>query len=112
MLIVNVNVVDVEQQLIHKNQQILIKDGLIASITESGVEPRRTQNIFDAQGAYATPGLYDAHVHIDTSARIEMMLPENIRGHRLHQQKPMMIWFRIWPMELPVLLYSQGMIRF
>jgi imidazolonepropionase-like amidohydrolase len=69
----NVNIVDVRAKEIVAARDIFIADGRIAEIREhdGGVEAT-----VDADGAYAIAGLYDAHTHIDTSARLELMLPE------------------------------------
>ncbi|MDY4078951.1 MAG: allantoinase AllB [Clostridium sp.] len=43
---------------------VLVKDGLIVDITNSG-EEREAENILDLEGKYLFPGLIDGHVHFD-----------------------------------------------
>ncbi|WP_375202002.1 amidohydrolase family protein [Hyphococcus sp.] len=73
----NVNIVDVEGKQIVRNQDIVIANGRIAEIIDH-VAGRNggTGSVIDASGAYAIAGLYDAHTHMDTASRQELMLPE------------------------------------
>lgn len=73
LIISNVNIVDVQAKRIIAEQDLIISSGRITGIREHA---DNIDGAFDAQGAYAVAGLYDAHVHIDTSARLELMLPE------------------------------------
>jgi len=73
LVISNVKIVDVQAKKTDAAKDLIISEGRITEIRDhvGGVD-----GAFDAQGAYVVAGLYDAHVHIDTSARIELMLPE------------------------------------
>jgi hypothetical protein len=62
-LIRDVNIVDVEAGTIAKGQSILIEDGVIAQIAADLMAPD-TIDLFDANGAFAIPGLWDSHVHV------------------------------------------------
>ena len=75
VLIANVNIVDTADKTIRLAQDILIRDDRIVAIADTGSVTNYSEK-FDAAGAYATAGLYDAHTHIDTSVRLELMLPE------------------------------------
>lgn len=75
LLIKNVNVIDVVGKRVIPQTDILIRDGLISAV-DVGMNAVDYERTFDAQGAYATAGLYDAHVHIDVTERLSMMLPE------------------------------------
>lgn len=75
LVIVNVNVIDVAQKRVIPHTNILVQDGLITAV-DAGISSANRESSFDAQGAYATAGLYDAHVHIDVIERLSMMLPE------------------------------------
>ncbi len=63
-----VNVIDVENSLIIENQTIIIDDGLIAKIVDSG-EYRENDSleVLDFSGYFVIPGLIDAHVHLGTN---------------------------------------------
>ena len=74
LTISNVSIVDVASKKIIEAQNIVISDGQIVEITPH--DRAISGESFDGTGLYALAGLYDAHVHIDTSARLELMLPE------------------------------------
>lgn len=46
----------------NKKLDIRIKDGAIAGISEN-LEPQKNEEVFDAEGAYVSPGWMDMHVH-------------------------------------------------
>ena len=73
LVISNVNIVDVRQKRIITEKDLIISGGKVTEIRDHQSSVGET---FDAEGAYAVAGLYDAHVHIDTAARLELMLPE------------------------------------
>ena len=62
LVIYNCNVVDVYTGTIRKDS-IAITDGHIVGFGDD----YRGQEEFDAKGAYASPGLIDAHIHIESS---------------------------------------------
>jgi len=65
LLIVGVSVVDLEAGLVSPPRDILIQDGRIVSILESGVDARPAgAAVVDAKGGFALPGLIDVHAHI------------------------------------------------
>lgn len=77
MRISDVNIVDVSGRRIIPRQDILIADGRIVDISDHpNATKEHSRNRFFANGGFAVAGLYDAHTHIDTAARLELMLPE------------------------------------
>ena len=63
-LISNVNIVDVEQGTIVYNQDVMLSNGLITSITShtaNNIPPNSTS--IDATGRFLMPGLWDMHTH-------------------------------------------------
>ncbi len=63
-----VNLIDVKNNLLLKNQTIIIKEGIIAAIVDSDTytENDSTQTL-NYNGSFITPGLIDAHVHLGTN---------------------------------------------
>ena len=61
-LICNAAVVDVDAGTVKSGQTILVLNGCIESISPSA--GRLPEHAIDANGAYVSPGLIDAHVHL------------------------------------------------
>ena len=62
LLLTNARVLDVRAGEILDNQQILIKDGRIASVTDA--RPQTDAATIDVGGRVVMPGLCDMHVHV------------------------------------------------
>ncbi len=75
ILLQNLNVINVVDKSICWYCDVLITNGRISKIARNQDQGVVAHKINYA-GAYAIPGLYDAHVHIDTDNRLKMMLPE------------------------------------
>ncbi len=65
VLVADVNVVDVAASTVAEDQSILIENGVIAAVG-ADLAPVSTER-YDADGAYAIPGLWDSHVHVFSS---------------------------------------------
>ena len=52
---------------------VFVYDGFIAHVETEDFETVNAKEIIDAEGKFLTPGLIDAHVHIESS----MMIPRN-----------------------------------
>ena len=50
-----------------------LRDGLVEEVGP-GLVPRRDEQVLDADGRWAVPGLWDAHVHLQTWARASVRL--------------------------------------
>ena len=63
-----VNLIDVQNKVIIKDQTIIVHDGIIAAIMDSEryTENDSTQTL-SFNGYFITPGLIDAHVHLGTN---------------------------------------------
>lgn len=59
--ITGVNVVDVKEGVVLKNQSVLIADGKIASVSSSAEVT--ADSVIDGSGKYLISGLWDMHVH-------------------------------------------------
>lgn len=62
-----------------KIANILIKDGLVAKISENTIEVPEGTKEFDASGKWVTPGFVDNHTHYDGEVLIAPELSESIR---------------------------------
>lgn len=61
----NVNIVDVQQGAVVHGRDVLVREGVIASIVAEGSLIYSEQaHVVDGSGLYLMPGLFDAHVHI------------------------------------------------
>ena len=60
--ITHVNVIDGTGRPVSADMSILIRDGRIVDISRS--RPRGGEEVLDGRGAYALPGLIDAHTHL------------------------------------------------
>jgi imidazolonepropionase-like amidohydrolase len=63
VVIRNATVVDATGAKPRKNLDLILKDGVIASIGKKLVAPAGAR-VIDASGKYVTPGLIDTHVHL------------------------------------------------
>jgi hypothetical protein len=76
VLVTNVSVVDVEAGVVTANQMIWIEEGLIAQVGHAITPPTPETDVFDAEGGYVIPGLWDSHVHIfSTPTEPDIALP-------------------------------------
>lgn len=62
----NVSILSQDCSHFIENQDVIIKDGLIISLTRNQ-RPDSTANIVDGTGKYLIPGLADSHVHLKES---------------------------------------------
>ena len=70
LILDGINIVDVESGAIRKSMRVVIRDGRIASLERA--HPRspplnRDDRVVNAAGQFLIPGLWDMHVHIDTT---------------------------------------------
>ena len=63
--LVNVNVVDVENGQLTKNQAVIVEDSRIADIIPMTSKPKLVNcQVIQANGNYLMPGLIDSHLHL------------------------------------------------
>ena len=72
LAITNANLVNTFTGEVYK-ANVFVYDGFVAHVETEDFETVNAKEIIDAQGKYLTPGLIDAHVHIESS----MMIPRN-----------------------------------
>lgn len=86
LLVTDLQVVDVAAGTVAAGQDILIRDGVIAEVGE-GLAAGEGAEVYDAGGAFAIPGLWDAHVHVFSSpaepdTAFDMYLLNGVTGIR------------------------------
>lgn len=86
LLLTDVQVVDVAAGMVRPGQDILIRDGAIAEVG-AALAAGEGAEVFDARGAFAIPGLWDAHVHVFSSptepdTAFDMYLLNGVTGIR------------------------------
>src|SRR5687768_17250287 len=70
----NVNVIPMTEEIILKNQDVLVRNGEIISIGNTGaVKYKKDARIVDATGKYLIPGLAEMHAHVPPVDDIEPM---------------------------------------
>jgi len=72
--LVNVNLIPISTRGVVDHQQLQINDGKITSIRPSGTLISDESRVINAHGAYALPGLFDMHVHIDDRQQLRLAL--------------------------------------
>ena len=72
LAIVNANLVNTFTGEVYK-ANVFVYDGFIAHVETEDFETVNAKEVLDAEGKFLTPGLIDAHVHIESS----MMIPRN-----------------------------------
>lgn len=71
------------QNLKRKNAAVLLKDGIIAEITDGGVLPQGAEDadtVIDAEGKLVTPGLVDGHTHLVFGGYRQNEIPLKLKG--------------------------------
>lgn len=63
LLIAGGTVVDPVNQL-HARRDVLIRDGVVVEVGETGAVPAVDADVIDASGCFVVPGLIDVHVHL------------------------------------------------
>lgn len=76
LALTNANVVDVKTGEILESRTVVLKDGLIESITTS--TPPTGAEIQDLNGYYIIPGLFDAHTHVNTLDGYQLALESGV----------------------------------
>ena len=78
ILISNVHVVDVRNGNILENLQIVVDSGKIQLLASASKNLKGYANTFDADGAYAVPGLAEMHAHIPSPPTSEERIKETL----------------------------------
>jgi imidazolonepropionase-like amidohydrolase len=70
----SVNVIPMDKEVVLKNQDVLVRDGVIAAIGDKGkVSYSKNALIINAAGKYLIPGLAEMHAHVPPVDDIEPM---------------------------------------
>src|SRR4030095_11273865 len=69
-----VNVIPMSEEKVIKNQDVVVQNGIITAIGESGkVKYSKNARVIDASGKYLIPGLAEMHAHVPPVDNIEPM---------------------------------------
>ena len=79
---VNVNLIPISTRGVVKHQQLEISDGKITAIRPSGTPISNGSRVVDAHGAFALPGMFDMHVHIDDRQQLRLALSYGVTSVR------------------------------
>lgn len=74
IVLTNANLIDGISNKVRPNSTIIIKNGVISSISTGSKNIEKSATIIDLEGHYVLPGLIDAHTHIDNLANAERAL--------------------------------------
>ena len=70
----NVNVIPMNEEKVIKNQDVVVKNGMIMSVGETGkVKYSKDAHIIEAKGKFLMPGLAEMHAHVPPVDDIEPM---------------------------------------
>jgi dihydroorotase len=69
LLLKNVNLLNPHQKLNQANTNILIEDGIIKQIGKIDEKELKDCKVFELDGKYVVPGLFDMHVHLREPGR-------------------------------------------
>ncbi len=93
LVVRNVNIVDTETGAVVPLQAIVIRGNVILAIVSDGAitgADRATMRVIDGGGAYAIPGLWDAHVHLmQNGSDIARMQAAAMVGHGILHARDM-----------------------
>ncbi len=71
--ITNVNIVPMDRETVLENMTIVVRDGVIESLTPAGdAHIPANATVIDANGKYLLPGLTDMHVHVRTADALKL----------------------------------------
>jgi imidazolonepropionase-like amidohydrolase len=71
LALIHGNVVDVIQGVVLYDRTVMVRDGLIKSVSDGIPEPRAECLVVDLKNSYLIPGLIDAHCHSTLSSEAE-----------------------------------------
>ncbi len=63
IVIENATIIDVHTGTLTENQNLLVEDGLITSISNRTIKNKKEYQVIDATGNYLMPGMIDTHIH-------------------------------------------------
>jgi hypothetical protein len=86
-LIKHVNIIPMSEDTLLRNQMILIKEGVIAEISQD--IPAGDWPVFDGKGAFVLPGLIDMHVHVWDEYELGLYLANGVTAVRNLWGQPM-----------------------
>ncbi|MEZ4797807.1 MAG: amidohydrolase family protein [Flavobacteriaceae bacterium] len=82
LIISNVNIIDVITGDLIKNQDVIINNSKIISVSDHTENANYYKTKIDGSGKYLIPAFWDMHVHIQDSSYLEMFMDYGIVGVR------------------------------
>lgn len=78
ILIKNADVFDGHSPILLENAKIIIEDNLVSEVLQGEIAEAEFDEVIDAGGCTAIPGLTDAHVHVSITAPQDRSRPDEI----------------------------------
>jgi imidazolonepropionase-like amidohydrolase len=70
----NVNVIPMNEEKVIKNQDVVVENGIIKTITDAGkIKYNKAARVINGQGKFLTPGLAEIHAHVPPNDDIAAM---------------------------------------
>lgn len=83
VVILNVSVVDVAVGRILPHQDVVLREGRIAQVTQArNASSYANATTIEGQGRFLIPGLWDAHIHLGTRRSLSLLLAMGVTGVR------------------------------
>lgn len=83
-IIDHINLIDVQNRQIVRQQQLELRNGSIVAIRPAGTAVKEPQaHVIDGQNGYLTPGLIDMHVHLYDPAALLLSLSHGVTHVRV-----------------------------
>ncbi len=89
----NVHLLPVSRDGVHRNKQLIIRDGRIAAIRPIG-SAAPDMSRMNGGGAYVIPGMIDMHVHPDDPVQLQQALSYGVTAMRVMDGMPMHLRWR------------------
>lgn len=74
LVFTSVNVIPMDQEVVLKNKDVLIRNGIITDIADAGkIKYTKEAKVINAKGRYLMPGLAEMHAHVPPTDNLEEM---------------------------------------
>ena len=82
LVFTHANIVDVARGGVHRDADVVIRDGRMASVVDSGRPAPPGARIIDATGTFLIPGLVDMHIHWYDVRYLGLFIANGVTGVR------------------------------
>jgi hypothetical protein len=95
VVIDQINLIDVKNRQVLRQQQVELKNGRISAIRPAGtVIEDANAVVIDGLNGYLTPGLFDMHVHLSDPAALQLSLSHGVTHLRVMHGLPQLLKWR------------------